>query len=1133
MKSSTNRPLAAKKQFTIFNRLAAICKCSSMKNSACGTVNKNRYYLFSIILLLTLGTGTAWGATETITLANLGWTNATVQTAITATSATIELNENSASTKPTYYTSDGLRLYGVKNATTGGTIAFTPKTGITITKIVFTHTSSNSGVLAIKSGTGSYSSKTWSGTLTAGNTVSLVSTNSNASSNPQVRITKIVITYTEAASCDKKVTIQKGTESNGTFTLETTGTHETCNGEVVTKLSNITPDANYVFSEITQTGINTGVTIDQENKTVTYAQNTSGTSTVNVVFVQKQEASITLFEAGATQSITGKYVGDSYQLPSTTTATCGDKTFVGWSTVEVDNSAAKPPTNFYEPGVSVTLAASNTFYAVFAEGGGAGTTSWEKTDISNITSIDEVVITMSKVGSDSKTYTYAMMNNNGTSNPPTAETVTVSGSAIISEVYDSYKWNISNSSGNLTIYPIGTTEKWLYCNNANEGVRVGTNANKTFTISGNYLKNTATSRYVGVYITNPDWRCYTTNTGTSNIANQTLAFYKKTTTASYENYTTTCATETTYTVTIDEDITNGTVTADPTEAAEGATVTLTATPATNYNFDSWTVKDASNADVVVSGNTFTMPASNVTVSASFIEKSKYTITWNVAEGAVDPTQIYEGNTLGTLPTADNCASGKVFFGWTKATSVNADGSDIEYAKATDIPAGDEEYNAVYATQTKGSGEEGSAEVVLSSGVYNSTNKDITWTIDNYASIHQAKGTSSTDVGASYVASPRWYVGHKITITPQSSVNITKIVINQGADTKYQEFSQATLTNANIAIDGTNVTLTPVDGTAAITLVPTKQLRPTAITIHKGSVVTTSNYSLDCETTNTPFLTVSETAFDFGTLAQDETETETFTITGGYLAEDVALTISGTNATFFSVSPATITKADEVNESVTVTYNPTEVGEHTATLTIKTGDITKEIALSGKVLAPGKWVLVKDVATLSAGDEIIIAATEADYAIGEAASNNYKGAAITKVGETANADASVTVLQVEETDDAEVPYAFKAGSNYLYAASSSANQLKAQSTNNANGQWAITITDGVASIVAAKSSNRNVMQYNPNSGSPIFACYASASQGALAIYRNSENVVKPVITGEAEFVGSTQVTITAQSGLTVY
>ena len=588
-----------------------------------------------------------------------------------------------------------------------------------------------------------------------------------------------------------------------------------------------------------------------------------------------------------------------------------------------------------------------------------------------------------------------------------------------------------------------------------------------------------------------------------------------------------------YMVTIDPNIENGTVKANPTEAAEGATVTLTATPAANYNFGSWTVKDASDADVAVTGNTFTMPASNVTVSASFVEKSKYTITWNVAEGSVAPTQIYEGNALGTLPTADNCSSGKVFIGWTEANSVNADGSGLVLAKANDVPAGNKEYNAVYANQEVGAGESGSADVVLADGVFDETNKKITWTTDGYATILQVKGTSQTDV-ANYTSEPRWYVGHNVTFTPQSGVNITTIVINQGAETKYQEFANATITNAEIVVDGQTVTLTPENGSNPVVIVPTKQLRPTAITIHKGAATSNSNYSLDCEANNEPFLTVTETPIDFGTIAQNETATETFDVTGGYLAEDVALTISGTDASFFSVNPTTIAKADEVNETVTVTYNPTEVGDHTATLTIKTDDITKEIALSGKVLAPGKWVLVKDIATLSAGDEIIIAAANADYAIGAAASNNYKGAAITKVGETANADAGVTVLKVEATGDAEVPYALKDGSKYLYAAGPSDNYLKAQATNNVNGQWAVTITEGVASIVAAKSSNRNVMQYNPNNGNPIFACYAPDKlQQPLAIYRNSENVVKPVISGDADFTGSTQVTITAQNGLTVY
>ena len=45
----------------------------------------------------------------------------------------------------------------------------------------------------------------------------------------------------------------------------------------------------------------------------------------------------------------------------------------------------------------------------------------------------------------------------------------------------------------------------------------------TIDASSGYLKNTATNRYVGVYVTNPDWRCYNNTTG--NTAGQTLGFY--------------------------------------------------------------------------------------------------------------------------------------------------------------------------------------------------------------------------------------------------------------------------------------------------------------------------------------------------------------------------------------------------------------------------------------------------------------------------------------------------------------------------------------------------------------------------------------------------------------------------------
>lgn len=73
---------------------------------------------------------------------------------------------------------------------------------------------------------------------------------------------------------------------------------------------------------------------------------------------------------------------------------------------------------------------------------------------------------------------------------------------------------------------------------------------------------------------------------------------------------------TTYDITI-ETATNGTVTADVESAAAGATVTLTATPDSGYELDTLTVTDGDNNEVTVTNNKFTMPASNVTVTATF------------------------------------------------------------------------------------------------------------------------------------------------------------------------------------------------------------------------------------------------------------------------------------------------------------------------------------------------------------------------------------------------------------------------------------------------------------------------------------------------------------------------------------
>ena len=72
-----------------------------------------------------------------------------------------------------------------------------------------------------------------------------------------------------------------------------------------------------------------------------------------------------------------------------------------------------------------------------------------------------------------------------------------------------------------------------------------------------------------------------------------------------------------YTVSVDEGISSGIVSVDKLVAGEGETVTLTTTPDESYVLNTCTAKDAEGKEIQISGNQFVMPASSVTISATF------------------------------------------------------------------------------------------------------------------------------------------------------------------------------------------------------------------------------------------------------------------------------------------------------------------------------------------------------------------------------------------------------------------------------------------------------------------------------------------------------------------------------------
>lgn len=134
---------------------------------------------------------------------------------------------------------------------------------------------------------------------------------------------------------------------------------------------------------------------------------------------------------------------------------------------------------------------------------------------------------------------YAMSNNNGTTNPPSAIDVTdyiiEAGAALSIADASTMLWNIVKAGdGSFQIKKQSDNEVWLYCISNNNGLRVGTSAGNDFTIvsdgvADGYIHNTYQERLAGIY-NSSDWRSYGYTPGTSasvpgNISGQTFSFY--------------------------------------------------------------------------------------------------------------------------------------------------------------------------------------------------------------------------------------------------------------------------------------------------------------------------------------------------------------------------------------------------------------------------------------------------------------------------------------------------------------------------------------------------------------------------------------------------------------------------------
>ncbi len=152
-----------------------------------------------------------------------------------------------------------------------------------------------------------------------------------------------------------------------------------------------------------------------------------------------------------------------------------------------------------------------------------------------------------------------------------------------------------------------------------------------------------------------------------------------------------------------------------------------------------------------------------------------------------------------------------------------------------------------------------------------------------------------------------------------------------------------------------------------------------------------------------------------------------------------------------------------------------------------------IAISTKAANPTEFELVTDASTLKEDDQIIIVGANGTkyYALGTTQNTNNRAAvAITVTNNKTTIVSTVQVLTLK-TGTVSGTFGFYTGSNYLYAASSSGNQLKQKSALDANGSWKIEIdSNGKATIKAQGNYSRNWMLFNKTN--TIFAAYSNTS-----------------------------------------
>ena len=528
-------------------------------------------------------------------------------------------------------------------------------------------------------------------------------------------------------------------------------------------------------------------------------------------------------------------------------------------------------------------------------------------------------------------------------------------------------------------------------------------------------------------------------------------------------------------------VSHGTITASETSARSGMTINLTATPNNGYSLYSWYVFKTGdmNTSVSVSGNSFVMPAFNVTVMATFVQGGANGDFVKVTSAPTDWSGEY------ILVYEQSATTGYVW------TGVDATNAYVSKTIANNTIADDGFVTVTIAPMSGG----------YSIKVNGGTN--------NGKYISGTSGNNRLNFGPTPALNTLSFESNSVKIVSNTSVMRFN---NSSGQNRFRYFQSSTYSNQQpvqlykrVFVTQThNIHFNSNGGSGTMSDQIVNEFEPTTLQdnafIREGFVF---------DGWNTQANGMGEYYADGATVRLlEDLElyaqwNQLFTIT---LAEVSHGSISASAAQAFEETDIILTAipdpcyvltqwvvTDAQGNAVTVTENQFEMPASNVT-------VSAVFSYSSQNFVQ-EYQLVTSVDQLVAGRTYLIVNVANGKALGTTQNTNNRSASSVTIEDGIIPSIDNTVCELTLGGSAGA-WTFKDGNKgYLYAAGGG-NHLRTQTSLTDKGRWRITMNNGVTTIVSNGDITQNTIKFNLNNGNPIFSCYASG-QLDVCLFRRTE------------------------------